>query len=116
MEAKMSNGSFDSLDPYAAPENISSVLEGVNFIGRQRIAKSVNRTSRLFKLNPKVRLRSEEFGGVVFIGPRFSNYVNRDAFVFLSDLNIDSIYEVPPDEKWSGFIGNLCQKEVLVPV
>lgn len=115
MEAKMSNGSFNAPDPYAAPENTPRVLEGLSFIGRKRGVEGVGEMPRLFKLNPRVRLRSEEFGGVMFIGPRLSSYVNQDAFAFLSGLNADGVYEMPSDEEWRNFIGNLCQKEVLIP-
>lgn len=115
MEAKMSSGSFNSLDPYAAPDNVPRVLEGLKFIGKKRGVKRIGEVPQLFKLNPSVRMRAEKFGGVVFIGPRFSSYINQDAFVFLSDLGEDRVYEMPSDEEWKSFISNLCEKEALIP-
>ena len=118
MEAKMRNGSLQNPDPYVATEDVEYVFTELT----NRAAK--HRDSVAFppemKISPKLRIRSESFGGVVFLGARFVCYLNMDAFAFLAELKQDvrySMEDLNARFARSGqeqFLGNLFTRGVLV--
>ncbi len=90
MEAKMRSGSFASLDPYVS-------LEDVEYAASQLVKAERQQCTHLplaFKVNPKVRWRTEAFGAVVFIGSRFKCYLNAAATKLLQNLVFGRSYQL----------------------
>ena len=93
MEAKMTNGSLSALDPYACPEEVENVYAQLKEVAATRKDELVPVPER-FKLNPDVRLRSETFGIVVFIGIHKAGMYNLDAAGLLTKLNDGRVHEL----------------------
>jgi len=97
MEAKMKNEMITTLDPYAIPENIPYVVSQIT----SRKKKSLKSLPDVFQLNPKTRLRKEEFGGTLFIGPKFACYLNKTGFRLIKKLKIGRVYNKKKISKFS---------------
>ena len=116
MEAKMKNGSFDTPDPYVSERDREYVLEQL-VVGKSE-EKEVLIPERI-RLNSKLRLRAEHFGGVAFLGTRRVYFLNRDGFVFLGQLRINEDYDVASivkSESQEKFLRGLIDRNIVSPV
>lgn len=117
MEAKMRNGALNAPDPYVAPEDVDRIFTELT---TPRGARTAPEVPEQFRLSPRARFRPEAFGGIVFIGPRFSCYLNHDAFAFANGLQTEGVYISPVHkngeltEQWQRFLGELHRRGVLV--
>ncbi|MEW6616884.1 MAG: radical SAM protein [Patescibacteria group bacterium] len=89
MEAKMINGSINAIDPYAVPEDAEYALSRL-----LSMEKNNTPMPNSFRVNPKVKMRKEDFGGIVFTGTRLSCYLNKDSFGWLEKLDRKKIYSI----------------------
>lgn len=94
MEAKMTNGSLTSLDPYANPEEVERIDMQLRKIisSRRNEENKVDLPAKL-KLNPKARIRTESFGAVVFVGIHKAGTYNQDAADLLMKLKDCKMHE-----------------------
>ncbi len=97
MEAKMNNKVITTLDPYAIPKNIPYVISQIT----SRKKKSLKPLPDVFRLNPRVRLRRENFGGTIFIGAKFACYLNKNGFQLIKGLKIGDVYNRKRISKFS---------------
>lgn len=116
MEAKMRNGALNAQDPYVVPKDIDSVFTELT---APRGVKTALEVPEQLQLNPRARFRSEVFGGIVFIGPRLSCYLNHDAFAFVNSLRVERVCTLSYKdrkltEQWRQFLGELYRRGVLV--
>lgn len=107
MEAKMRNGSLDAVDPYIEPDDIDFTFSELKAIKKQELAA----LPTAFQLNPKIKWRTEDFGGVVFIGQRFVCYLNNSALKLLEGLSFDRSYQLSDfADQFTGDNGSFAQK------
>jgi len=117
MEAKMRKGSLSATDPYVSFQDVDYAAFELTKIERRATTSSF---PFMFRLNPQARWRIEEFGAVVFIGPRFKCYLNTTATKLLQGLNRDRAYQLSDftskqDDDVEGFLWQLYKRQILVP-
>lgn len=125
MEAKMLNGGIYNLDPYAMPQNVSSVITGFN-----QLENDTNDTWEVelrgaYQINKRVRTRKEEFGSIVFIGSNLVGYMDERLTRFVDFLRFGISLEVSDlilfaeneccFKNGLSVIKNLVLKKILVP-
>lgn len=107
MEAKTRNGSLDATDPYVVLDDVDYVLSELE-AGEEKELAPLPTT---FQLNPKVKWRSEDFGGVVFIDQRFGCYLNNSALKLLRGLSFNQSYQLSDfADQFTSDNGNFVQK------
>ena len=116
MEAKMRNGSFAMLDPYAEPKDVDYVVNQY-FLEENKMA--LLSLPSIFQLNPKVRWRAEYFGVVVFLGPKFVCYLNGISAKLLQSLSADKTYQLRDFSDYCNlevekFLARLYDKRILI--
>lgn len=117
MEAKMQNGNIASLDPYTMPEDVEYATSELSKAAQRSLQCS--HLPNAFKVNPKIRWRSENFGAVVFIGSRFKCYLNAAATDFLKSLDINRVYKLSNFAKNFGsnveqFLIHLYNRQIFI--
>lgn len=115
MEAKMRNGSFTAMDPYAMSQDIEYAASELSKIEREMPSS----LPQIFQLNPKTRWRTENFGAVVFVGQRFRCYLNTTATKFLQGLYRNRLYQISDfngkfEGKLEGFLRQLYNYQILM--
>ena len=115
MEAKMRNGFFSALDPYAKPEDVDYVID--QLLTEEN--KTIVSLPSVFRLNPKIRWRIEDFGVVVFIGSRLACYLNSAAAELFQRLEISQAYQLSNfSNQYNGeaekFLARLYDKHILI--
>jgi radical SAM protein with 4Fe4S-binding SPASM domain len=119
MEAKMRRGSFRELDPYAKTEDVEYASRELSHRQQERVIPL--ELPHAVRINPKLRIRAEQFGGVVFVGARFTCYVNSAAFQFLVGLQKGIVYGVTDlsgrfaSGNQDEFLKKLIQHKILLP-
>ncbi|MEK7635924.1 MAG: SPASM domain-containing protein [Patescibacteria group bacterium] len=115
MEAKMRNGSFATLDPYAEPKDIDYVINQYSSENDQAVLS----LPFYFRLSSRIRWRSESFGAVVFLGAKFACYLNNVATELLRSLDVCRVYQLKDFSDRYGigaekFLTKLYNKQILV--
>ncbi len=80
-EAKHVNGSYRQPDPYcdfAVP--IENLVDG-------QIKESIKDLPTVLYLNPKAKIRQENFGGIIYVSPRYWSLINEDLYQFMKTIN-----------------------------
>ena len=119
MEAKMCNGFLNTPDPYMAPQDIEYVFNQLTQQNSEHKSETIMPPQA--KVSPRLRMRPESFGGIAFLGQRFSCYLNKDAYMLLGGLDREKWYDaVDLTERFAGgkgrtFLGDLLAKGVLMP-
>jgi len=116
MEAKMRNGSFVTPDPYVMPQDVDYVVQQLAMIERQKGLP----LPPVFKLNPKIRWRNENFGSVIFLGPRLACYLNSAATELLQELSSSRVYSTSDfigrfEGDVQKFLAGLYSRRILLP-
>jgi len=116
MEAKMRNGSFVTPDPYVMPQDVDYVVQQLAMIERQKGLP----LPPVFKLNPKIRWRNENFGSVIFLGPSIACYLNSAATELLQELSSSRVYSTSDfigrfEGDVQKFLAGLYSRRILLP-
>ena len=118
MEAKTRKGSVDLPDPYVSPKDVGHVLTELS---KSRLGPKKKITiPNSFRLNPKMRLRKEKFGSVIFVGQRFCCYLNVVSTEMLAKLNTNSEYQLVDftsrfGEGGENFLARLYDRKIFLP-
>lgn len=117
MEAKMKNGSLSAIDPYMSSQDVGYTASELAKIKYQ--ASASYSLPPMFRLNPKIRWRTEKFGAVVFMDQRFKCYLNAIATKLIQALNIDCIYQLSDfigkfDDGVEEFLKQLYNRQILI--
>jgi radical SAM protein with 4Fe4S-binding SPASM domain len=123
MEAKTLNGDICGIDPFAEPENIDYVTEQLNILSRNKALKKME-LPKSCMVNPALRVRSESFGGVLFVKDKSSGLVDHQAIAFLSELDKTRRYKTELIVKQAGkyfsnanlnrFVSRLFKEKILI--
>lgn len=119
MEAKMRSGSLDAPDPYTVPEDAEYAFS--ELMAREK-PKTDFQLSAKVRINPRARWRKEDFGAAVFVGPRFTCYLNTKGLELLSSLDPNQTYQISglanrfAGKETEGFIGDLIRRNILATI
>lgn len=118
MEAKMRNGSLSAIDPYISTRDVAYAASDLKKLSRQVASSPL---PLMFRVNPEIRWRTEQFGAVVFIGARFQCYLNAAATKLLQEIERGYTYQMSDFVSKSAdnieeFLGQLYQRQILVQV
>lgn len=114
MEAKMHSKKNDGLDPFTQLENVE--------IMHKTITAAQNKTVESTRMErfktPKLKLRKEDFGGVVMTGTTHA-YLDQRGFNVLRQLSNETFYEIKSAKiDWQGlnpekFIAGLVRRHIV---
>jgi hypothetical protein len=111
-------------------ENILDIIKKIIFdlkFGEEKVVIEKNKIlPKKFKINPCLRLRKENFGGVVFLKIKFGCYLNKHGFKLVKLLKKDQVYTIKKivniffnsnknNAEIEKFMQYLFNREVIIP-
>jgi len=111
MDAKMSTGSMTGLDPHASTEDIDKAIKKFTIATQHDHSK----IPPYFIVNPQMRTRTEFFGGIAFVNPKFS--------VMLDDNGMELIAKLEPGRRYApkdlpdldgALLKQLCKNKIFI--